>query len=263
MKLSTNLQIAISLALSEAQRRRHELAGLEHLLYALVLDEETASVLRHAGADVPRLRGQLESYLDEEEAAAGTELLEPQATLGFQRAVARAAAQMEGAGKGEVRGFNVLVSMFEEPESFAVYFLEEQGVSRLDLVSYIAHGVSRVTPALPPPAPGGRGVEADEPETAAGDPLETFCQDLVALARAGGVDPLVGRRVELDRTLHILARRRKNNPIYVGDPGVGKTALVEGLARALARGEVPAALADASLYRLDLGALLAGTRYRG
>ncbi|MCH9652031.1 MAG: AAA family ATPase [Deltaproteobacteria bacterium] len=265
MKISADLQVSLSLALAEASHRGHEFSGLEHLLYALTLETGTARVLHHAGADLKTLKQRLETFLDEEcESLPEEARTDPRPTLGFQRAVARAAAQMDGAGKEEVQGFNVLVSMFDEPESFAVFFLQEQGVSRLDVVSYIAHGVSRVDPA----APGlPVGSEPDGPEEAPssplGNPLESFTQDLVALAEAGRIDPLIGRKGEIQRTLHILVRRRKNNPIFVGDPGVGKTALVEGLALELAADRVPETLKQASLHRLDLGALLAGTRYRG
>ncbi len=262
MKLGADLQISVSLALAEAARRSHEFAGLEHLLYALTLEPETALVLAHAGADLPRLKRDLETFLAQEvETLPESVRLDPQPSLGFQRVIARAAAHMDGAGKKEVHGYNVLVSLFDEPECFAVWFLEQQGVHRLDLVSYIAHGVSRLDPAKPSTAPIDDG-EADDP-AATGDPLKAFTQDLVALARSGAIDPLIGRRRELARTLQVLVRRRKNNPIYVGEPGVGKTAIAEGLALEIAAGRVPPALAKASLHRLDLGSLLAGTRYRG
>ncbi|MCB1032943.1 MAG: AAA family ATPase, partial [Acidobacteria bacterium] len=263
MKISPSLQVSLSLALTEASRRRHEFAGLEHLLLALTLEKETGEVLFHAGTDVRQLSRTLKEFLDDEvESLPGEQLVEPKASLGFQRVIARAAAHMDGAGKEEVHGYNVLVSMFDEPECFAVYFLEEQGVSRLDIVSYIAHGVSKVDPLSPGLPPMEEGEEGAEAETAR-DPLASFAQDLVALARAGGIDPLIGRRRELRRTEHILVRRRKSNPVFVGDPGVGKTALAEGLALEIAAGRVPEALREASVYRLDLGALLAGTRYRG
>ncbi len=265
MKISPDLQVSLSLALTEASRRRHEFAGLEHLLFALSLEKETGRILQHAGADVGRLTKTLESFLDEEvEVLPGEQLVEPKASLGFQRVIARAAAHMDGAGKEQVHGYNVLVSLFDEPECFAVYFLEEQGVHRLDIVSYIAHGVSKVDP-LAPGLPAGEGVEedAEENEDAASNPLTAFAQDLVALARSGDIDPLIGRQRELKRTQHILVRRRKSNPIFVGDPGVGKTALAEGLALEIAGGRVPEALKEATVFRLDLGSLLAGTRYRG
>ncbi len=225
-------------------------------------------MLRHAGADLDRLRRRLESYLSEElePVAADAGPPEPRLSLALQRALGRAVAQAESAGRDEVRGRDLLVALFAESDSEAVALLAEQNVTRLDVVSYLAHGVSR----LPGAAGGGeRRAPAPSPlddEDAAPAPdeaLAAFTQDLTALALAGGIDPLVGRTAEIDRTLHILQRRRKNNPIYVGDPGVGKTALVEGLALRVARGEVPEPFAGARIFRLDLGALLAGTRYRG
>ncbi len=279
MKLSPNLQIAISLALTEASRRRHEFAGLEHLLFALLYDNETVQVLQHSGADVGQLKQQIGHFLDSEiEALPEDEPSEPQPTLGFQRVITRAAAQREGAGREQLHGYHVLVAMYEEPECFAIHFLDEQGVTRLDLVSFIAHGVSRVDPggrALPPattpgsgaPSPGdatqSEGADDDGNGGAQGDPLAAFTQDLTALAREGELDPLIGRQTEIQRTIHILARRRKNNPIFVGETGVGKTALVEGLAQALVEEKVPEILREVSIFSLDLGALLAGTRYRG
>ncbi|HSL81772.1 MAG TPA: AAA family ATPase [Thermoanaerobaculia bacterium] len=275
MKLTPQLQLSLSASLLEAAQRGHEYAGLEHLLYALLQDGVTRKALQRAGADVDGLRRRLEGFLDREiEALPGEEQGEPCTTLAFQRVLARAVAQRQGAGRDEVAGPDVVVSMFAEPESFAVYFLEEQGVTRLDLVSYLAHGVTGDGDADDTWEPIGdddeEGYEEDEDddedddEAEAGrDPLATFTQDLTELAREGRLDPLVGRRRELDRAIHVLARRRKNNPIFVGDSGVGKTALVEGLALRVARGEVPAALAEASIFSLDLGAVVAGTRYRG
>jgi ATP-dependent Clp protease ATP-binding subunit ClpA len=277
MKLTPQLQLSLSASLLEAAQRGHEYAGLEHLLYALLQDGVTRKALQRAGADVDGLRRRLEGFLDREiEALPDDEQGEPCTTLAFQRVLARAVAQRQGAGREEVGGPDVVVSMFAEPESFAVYFLEEQGVTRLGLVSYLAHGVTGdADPADDTWEPIGdedeEGYDEDEDddeddddEAEAGrDPLATFTQDLTELARRGELDPLVGRRRELDRAIHVLARRRKNNPIFVGDSGVGKTALVEGLALRVARGEVPAALAEASIFSLDLGAVVAGTRYRG
>ena len=277
MKLTTDLQLSLSAALMEAAQRGHEYAGLEHLLYVLLQDRLTRRVLQRTGADVEGLRRRLDTFLEQEiDMLPPAERGEPSTTLAFQRVLARAVAQRQGAGKEEVGGPDVVVSMYSEPESFAVYFLEEEGVSRLDLVTYLAHGVTE--PDLLDP--GDDGWEADgeeEPEydededdeddddeeEAGRDPLTTFTQELTELARRGELDPLVGRGRELDRAIHVLARRRKNNPIFVGDSGVGKTALVEGLALRIARGEVPSALEDASIFSLDLGALVAGTRYRG
>ncbi|HYH47160.1 MAG TPA: ATP-dependent Clp protease ATP-binding subunit ClpA [Thermoanaerobaculia bacterium] len=286
MKLSQDLQISLTVAVNEAGRLGHEYAGLEHLLYALALDDDTARVLRHAGVNLDLLKEQLESYLADELDTVELDDEEPRLSLGVQRLLARAALHAEGAGRREVQGADLLVQMFYENDSFAVSLLHEQGVSRLDVVSYIAHGVSKLRPGRgllpgatgttgargeggrPGGAPGG-GEDDDDDDTVPGrqaggaDPLQAFTQDLTALARKGGIDPLIGRDKELRRTLHILQRRRKNNPIYVGDPGVGKTALVEGLALRIAQGEVPEAFKEVKLFRLDLGALLAGTRYRG
>ncbi|HVT15268.1 MAG TPA: AAA family ATPase [Thermoanaerobaculia bacterium] len=285
MRLSQDLEIALTVAVSEAGRLGHDYAGPEHLLYALTFDEETARVLRHSGADVERVRRLLADYLEdegrqEEERGKGrgkkAALAEPRLSLGLRRALARAASHAEGAGKDEVRGSDLLVAMLSEADSYAVELLEGEGVTRLDVVSYLAHGVSRL-PAERPALPGfqlpageeagegdeGRGrTERTEPGRD-GDPLAAFTQDLTELGRRGAIDPLVGREAEIARTLHILKRRRKNNPIYVGDPGVGKTAMVEGLALRIAQQTVPEAFREARIYRLDLGALLAGTRYRG
>lgn len=269
MKLSEDLQICVSVALSEAGRRGHAHAGLEHLLYALLLDEPTAAVLRHAGADVPALKERLESYLDDEiDPVRGKPQPEPTPTLGFRRVITAAADYTQNAGQDEVQGYNVVVAILDEADSDAAFFLAEQDVTRLDVVSYIAHGVSKRDPAGVGPAggdrsPAGAPVGEAPREGPPADALAAFTEDLVAAARAGRIDPIIGRAAEIQRTLHILQRRRKNNPIYVGEPGVGKTALVEGLALRIASGDVPRQIAGASIYRLDIGALLAGTRYRG
>jgi ATP-dependent Clp protease ATP-binding subunit ClpA len=274
MKLSSGLQLSLSAALLEAAQRGHEYAGLEHLLHSLLQDSVTRRALQRAGADVEALHDRLEAFLDQEiDALPEDDSSEPSTTLAFQRVLARAVAQRQGAGKEEVAGPDLVVSMFAEPESFAVYFLEEQGVTRLGLVSYLAHGVSEpdLSEDWEPDGGGEEGLEDegeedddDEDEAEAGrNPLASFTQDLTELARRGELDPLVGRRRELDRAIHVLARRRKNNPIFVGDSGVGKTALVEGLASRIARSQVPEALAGASIFSLDLGAVVAGTRYRG
>ncbi len=281
MKLTPALQLSLTTALMEAAQRGHEYASLEHLLLVLLQDRVTRRVLHRTGADVDALERRLDTFLDQEiDVLPERERGEPSTTLAFQRVLARAVAQRQGAGKQEVGGPDVIVSMYAEPESFAVYFLEEEGVGRLDLVTYLAHGVTESDLANgweadgPDELDGGDGdedadfddedEEDDEEEAEAGrDPLATFTQELTELARRGELDPLVGRTRELDRAIHVLARRRKNNPIFVGDSGVGKTALVEGLALRIAHGEVPDALADASIYSLDLGSLVAGTRYRG
>ncbi len=276
MKISDDLQISLTVAIAEAERMGHEYAGLEHLLYALTFDEETAEVLQHAGADLGRVRESLTEYLSEELETVGKAGHQPRLTLGVQHVLAMAAARADSSGKQEINGPDVLVAMFDEPDSYAILVLENEGVSRLDVVSYLAHGVSRIQPPyftgdsstggshLPA---GDEDEEDEEPGrrggAPAGDPLKAFTQDLTELARRGGIDPLIGRDKEVLRTLHILQRRRKNNPIYVGDPGVGKTALVEGLALRIAEGNVPEPFRQTKVYRLDMGSLIAGTRYRG
>jgi ATP-dependent Clp protease ATP-binding subunit ClpA len=276
MKISADLQISLTVAISEAGRLGHEYAGLEHLLYALTLDEETAEVLKHAGTDLDRVRETLLEYLSEELESIDNDR-QPRLTLGVQRVLSMAAARAGSSGKDEIDGTDVLVAIYDEADSYAVQVLESEGVSRLDVVSFIAHGVSRIQQ---PPYFGGNaasrssgqpaGEEDEEDEEGGrragapqGDPLKAFAQDLTELARKGGIDPLIGRDKEVLRTLHILQRRRKNNPIYVGDPGVGKTALVEGLALRIANGDVPEAFRQTKVYRLDMGSLIAGTRYRG
>jgi len=272
MKLSEDLQISLTVAVAEAGRLGHEYAGLEHLLYALTFDDETAVVLKSSGADLDRVREDLSEYLSEELEKIEDDDLQPRLTLGVQRVLSMAAARVGSSGKDEINGADVLVAMFDESDSYAVQVLESEGVNRLDVVSYLAHGVSRLQPpyfggASPSALPAGDD-EDDEDGAGprggpAGDPLKAFTQDLTLLAQRGGIDPLIGRDKEVQRTLHILQRRRKNNPIYVGDPGVGKTALVEGLALKIAKGEVPEPFRKTKVFRLDLGALIAGTRYRG
>ena len=273
MRLSEDLQISLTVAISEAGRLGHEYAGLEHLLYALTFDDDTAAVLKHAGADVDRVREDLLEYLSDELEKLDDDDLQPRLTLGVQRVLSMAATRVGGSGKDEITGADVLVALFDEPDSYAVQVLENEGVNRLDVVSYLAHGVSRLNPPYfggtsPSGLPAGEDDEDEEDDGRqrggpAGDPLKAFAQDLTSLAQKGGIDPLIGRDKEILRTLHILQRRRKNNPIYVGDPGVGKTALVEGLALRIAKGEVPDSFKNTKVFRLDLGALIAGTRYRG
>ena len=270
--ISPELRVSVSVALTEAARRSHEFAGLEHLLYALLHDAETSNVLRHCGADLADLKKTIEAWLDETvEEGDGTER-PPRPSVAFQHVIQRAARHAEGAGKDRVAGPDVLVAMFSEPDNFAVYFLEKHDVTRLDVVSYLSHGVSKIgedeqTKPVGPISPAYEegGGDDDEPRAdgPAKGPLEAYCTNLNELAAQGGVDPLIGRQREIERTLHVLLRRRKNNPLYVGDSGVGKTAMAEGLAQKIVAGEVPGPLKDAVVWSLDMGSLLAGTKYRG
>jgi ATP-dependent Clp protease ATP-binding subunit ClpA len=277
MDLSDDLEICISVALSEASRLGHGHATVEHLLQALTLDEAAADVLRHAGADLDRLKADLERYLREElRGSAGMVASAP--SLGFRRAVSAAAHYSESAGGETVSTPHALVGILDQEDSFAAFALAQQDVSRLDVVRYIAHGQSRRDPAnlgalsgsdgarlaagAGHPADGGPLGDEEDGEQKP-DALTHFARDLTELARQGRIDPIIGRRAEIDRCLHILQRRRKNNPILVGEPGVGKTALAEGLALRIAQGQVPVRFRDTKVYQLDMGALVAGTRYRG
>ncbi len=264
--LSKDVEIAIRVALNDAHRRHHELATVEHLAYALLHDDETANVLRHCGADIKKLKDDFDRFLDNEVEQVDGDDYETTPSRGFQRVVQRAIMHVMGAGKEEVKGYNLLVAVFAEEDSHAAYLLRQHGVDRLDIVSYVSHGVSKLV-GSDPAAPGDPervgGDEEDEGGGGSGDPLEAFCTDLTRAARDGKLDALVGREKELLRTMHVLCRRRKNNPLFVGDSGVGKTALAEGLAQRIVRGDVPDLLKDAEIFSLDMGSLLAGTRYRG
>jgi ATP-dependent Clp protease ATP-binding subunit ClpA len=268
--LSPELEAAIRRALDDATARGHEFSGLEHLLLALLGDEKTADVVKHCGGSVPRLQAKLEAYLDKElEAQPEGDRDRAQPTLGFARVVQRAVNHVLGAGRSEANGTNVLVAILSESDSHAVAFLKEEGITRLDVVSYISHGISKLLPAKTPQTGRGQGADGagrqpdDDEEEAPVDPLEAYAVNLNERARAGEIDPLIGRAPQIERALHVLARRRKNNPLFVGDAGVGKTAIVEGLARRIEMGEAPEALRGATIYALDMGAMVAGTRYRG
>ncbi len=262
--LSPELETAIRRALDDATDRGHEFSGLEHLLLALLADDKTAEVIKHCGGSLGRLDKKLEEFLDTQiQPLPEDERERAQPTLAFARVVQRAVNHVLGAGKQQATGPNVLVALFSEPESHAVAFLKEEGISRLDVVSYISHGISKLLPAKTG-VPGQGGPSPDEEgEEAPADPLAQFAVNLNERARAGDIDPLIGRQSQVERALHVLARRRKNNPLFVGDAGVGKTAIVEGLARRIELGEAPPALAGATIYALDMGAMVAGTRYRG
>jgi ATP-dependent Clp protease ATP-binding subunit ClpA len=266
--LSRNLEKTLHRALAYANERRHEYATLEHLLLALIEDQDAMAVLRACSVDLEKLRRDVSHYVDNELGnLVSNHVEDAKPTASFQRVLQRAAIHVQSSGREEVTGANVLVAMFAERESNAVYFLQDQEMTRFDAVNYISHGIAK--------APGrsetrrAQGAEEEERSNEGGkakrghDALDAYCVNLNKKARNGKIDPLIGREHEVDRTIQILCRRQKNNPLYVGDPGVGKTAIAEGLARRIVQREVPEVLQNATIYALDMGALLAGTRYRG
>jgi ATP-dependent Clp protease ATP-binding subunit ClpA len=265
--LSPELEKALRAAIEDATDRHHEYSGLEHLLLALLDDEKTADAIRNCGGSLPRVRGKLEDFLGKEVPVVdGDEPAQP--TLGFARVIQRAVNHVLGAGRTQTSGPNVLVALFAEPESHAVFFLKDEGITRLDMVSYISHGISKLVPARQAGSRGGkgpesRGVSSEDEDEIPKDPLAAYAVNLNQRARDGKIDPLIGRNAEVERALHVLARRRKNNPLFIGDAGVGKTAIVEGMARRIELGEAPEALKGAEIWALDMGSLVAGTRYRG
>lgn len=265
--LSRNLEQTLHRALAAANQRSHEYATLEHLLLALTEDQDAMAVLRSCGISLSDLREQLEQYLDGELAyLVSTDGEEAKPTTAFQRVLQRAAIHVQSSGREEVTGANVLVALFSERESHAVYYLQEQDMTRFDAVNYISHGIAKV-PGQTEQGKSPRGTEEEsqgaEGVKTGGEALKAYTKNLNDKARENKIDPLIGRQKEVDRTIQILCRRSKNNPLYVGDPGVGKTAIAEGLAKKIVEGQVPEVLKDATIYSLDMGALLAGTRYRG
>jgi len=267
--IAQELEVSLHMAFVEARQQRHEFITVEHLLLALLDNPSAAEVLRACSANIDDLRASLTNFIkDNTPQVAGTDDVDTQPTLGFQRVIQRAImhVQSTGNGKKEVTGANVLVAIFGEKDSHAVYYLHQQGVTRLDVVNFIAHGIKKSDP--PEPAKGGEN-PAGEGEDGGGEknekasPLEQFTQNLNQLAKEGKIDPLIGREYEVERVIQILCRRRKNNPLLVGEAGVGKTAIAEGLAWRITQGEVPEILAESNVYSLDMGALLAGTKYRG
>ena len=264
--LSKNLEATLHRALEYANVRRHEFATLEHLLLALVDDRDAAAVMRACSVDLEQLRGRIVEYLDTELTPIVSKTArDAQPTNSFQRVVQRAIVHVQTSGREEVTGANVLVGIFSERESHAAYFLQEQEMSRFDAVQYIAHGIAKRPGMSEPRQVRGADEEggADGDEKKPGGALSAYCVNLNKKARDGKIDPLIGREAEVLRTIQVLCRRQKNNPLFVGDPGVGKTAIAEGLARKIIRGEVPEVLKSATIFALDMGALLAGTRYRG
>ena len=272
--LSRNLEQTLHRALSLASERRHEYATLEHLLLGLIDDSDAAAVLRACGVDLDKLRTDLTEFLDKDLAGLATDRPgDPKPTAGFQRVVQRAAIHVQSSGRDEVTGANVLVALFSERESHAVYFLQTQDMTRLDAVNFISHGIAKAPGrSAPRPVQGSSNSESsgnneqereEKPGRRNQDALTNYCVNLNKKAQAGKIDPLIGRESEIERTIQILCRRTKNNPLYVGDPGVGKTAIAEGLAKRIIEGDVPEVLVKSTIFALDMGALLAGTRYRG
>jgi ATP-dependent Clp protease ATP-binding subunit ClpA len=260
--IAQELEVSLHMAFVEARQKRHEFITVEHLLLALLDNPTAAEVLRACGANMDELRKNLTQHIAEQtpRIAADREV-DTQPTLGFQRVIQRAILHVQSSGKKEVTGANVLVAIFGEKDSHAVYFLQQQGIARLDVVNYISHGITKTPQAHP-----GKSDQDSEQEGQAetsNSPLDNYTQNLNALALAGKIDPLIGRDKELERVVQTLCRRRKNNPLLVGEAGVGKTAIAEGLARRIVEGNVPDLLAKCTVYALDMGALLAGTKYRG
>jgi ATP-dependent Clp protease ATP-binding subunit ClpA len=265
--IAQELEVSLHMAFVEARQQRHEFITVEHLLLALLDNPSAAEVLRACSANVDDLRKALSNFIkDNTPQVAGTDDVDTQPTLGFQRVIQRAImhVQSTGNGKKEVTGANVLVAIFGEKDSHAVYYLHQQGVTRLDVVNFIAHGIKKSDP--PEPTKAGESAAETEETTEKSEkasPLEQFTQNLNQLAKEGKIDPLIGREYEVERVIQILCRRRKNNPLLVGEAGVGKTAIAEGLAWRITQKDVPEILAEAQVYSLDMGALLAGTKYRG
>ncbi|MGH6954134.1 MAG: Clp protease N-terminal domain-containing protein, partial [Alphaproteobacteria bacterium] len=265
---SKSLETALHRALEYANERHHEYATLEHLLAALIDDRDAAAVMRACSVDLDQLRARVTEFLDTELGSLVVKgSREAQPTTGFQRVIHRAVVHVQSSGREEVTGANVLVAIFAERETFAASFLQEQEMTRFDAVQYISHGIAK-RPGMTEPRPArgideGESGDSSEEKKPGQDALNSYCVNLNKKARDGKIDPLIGREQEVLRTIQILCRRQKNNPLFVGDPGVGKTAIAEGLARKIIRGEVPEVLKTSTIFALDMGALLAGTRYRG
>ena len=265
--LSKDLELTLNVAFKEARTKRHEFMTVEHLLLALLDNEAASSVLKACGTDISKLRADLLEFVDSTTPLIpeADEERETQPTLGFQRVLQRAVFHVQSSGKSEVTGANVLVAIFSEQESQAVYYLKQQNVARIDVVNYISHGISKVADSdhhedgVAPSESQEEGANPDASES----PLEAYATNLNQLAQEGKIDPLIGRDKEVERVIQVLSRRRKNNPLLVGESGVGKTAIAEGLARLIVEGEVPDVIKDGVVFSLDLGALLAGTKYRG
>lgn len=259
--ITKQLQATFAFSVNEAIRRRHEYVTLEHLLFALMHDETSVEVIHQCAGDVDRLLKDLDQFLDESFAAVPKgSIVKPARTAMFQRVVEYALLQAESSGRKETDAGHMLAALFEAEQSHAVYLLRSQGISKLDILNYISHGISRI--AQPADGNSNPAHDGEGPSTSS-DPLKAFASNLIERAASGEIDPVIGRMPELERTMQILGRRRKNNPLYVGEPGVGKTAIAEGLALKIHQGDVPGVLAGAEVFALDMGAVLAGTKYRG
>ncbi|SCC94880.1 ATP-binding protease component [Thiomonas sp. X19] len=263
--IAQELEVSLHMAFVEARQQRHEFITVEHLLLALLDNPSAAEVLRACSANLDDLRKSLAAFVKENTPVVpGSDDVDTQPTLGFQRVIQRAIMHVQSSsnGKKEVTGANVLVAIFSEKDSHAVYYLHQQGVTRLDVVNFLSHGIRKTDPVEPAKPASGGGVD-DEEKDAKETPLDQFTQNLNQLAREGRIDPLIGREAEVERVIQVLCRRRKNNPLLVGEAGVGKTAIAEGLAWRIVQGQVPAVLEQGVVFSLDMGALLAGTKYRG
>jgi len=257
--LSEDLEQSLNDIFRDAHMRRSEFVTVEHLLLGLLDNGEVGLVLEGLNLDISLLRKELEDFIQQHVATLPEEIGETTASIGLQRVIQRAVLHVQSAGKHEVTGIHALVAIFSEKDSHAVYYLNHMGVTRLDVVTYISHSMADLDKETQEPRPG---IGVDQPDSTA-SPLKRYCVDLIERAKKGKIDPLIGRETELSRSLHILCRRRKNNPLLVGEAGVGKTAIAEGLAQKIVDQDVPEALQGSALYALDMGSLLAGTKYRG
>ena len=259
--IAQELEVSLHMAFMDARQKRHELITVEHLLLAMIDNPTAADVLRACGANLDNLRSELNHYIEEHTPmVGGEEEVDTQPTLGFQRVIQRAILHVQSSGKKEVTGANVLVAIYGEKDSHAVFFLHQQGITRLDVVNFISHGIAKVAEEA---KNSTEAEQSTETESAPASALESYTQNLNDQVAAGKIDPVIGREKELERVIQTLCRRRKNNPLLVGEAGVGKTAIAEGLARRIVEKNVPEVLADAVIYSLDMGALMAGTKYRG
>jgi ATP-dependent Clp protease ATP-binding subunit ClpA len=259
--IAQELEVSLHMAFMDARQKRHELITVEHLLLAMLDNPSAAEVLKACGSNIETLRNELTQYIDDHTPTiSGEDEVDTQPTLGFQRVIQRAMLHVQSSGKKEVNGANVLVAIYGEKDSHAVYFLHQQGVTRLDVVNFIAHGVSKLNEGE---THKPSTEQENDQESSASKALETYTINLNKMVLAGKIDPLIGRDSEIERVIQTLCRRRKNNPLLVGEAGVGKTAIAEGLAKRIVDKEVPSILEGTTIFSLDMGTLLAGTKYRG